>query len=164
MDRRLQEITSWKGDGFFQRMVARTGPQKGNAVAGARTFFSSRYQCSSCHRIDGRGGIFGPDLSQVGSNSSRERIVEGVLSPDDLIGPIYSGYAVTTTEDIVVGRLDRDLDSKRHLQMILANGERVAIPYQEIIEQKVLQSSLMPADAYQTMTSDEFRNLIQFFG
>ena len=138
------------------------GQEEGHSIAGARTFFNSRYQCSSCHRIDGRGGIFGPDLSQAGTNSNRERIIESLLSPDDLISPVFSGFAVTTKEDIVMGRLDKDLDSKRHLQMILANGDRVAIPYEEIVEQNALQKSLMPADLYQQMTASEFRNLIQF--
>ena len=138
------------------------GQEDGSSIAGARTFFSNRYLCSSCHRIDGRGGIFGPDLSQVGSNSNRERIVESVLNPDDIISPTYSGYAVTTeAKKTVVGRLDEDLDSKRHLQMILANGERVALPYAEITKQDILQNSLMPANLYQRMTADEFRNLIQ---
>ncbi len=139
------------------------GQDDGNSIAGARTFFSTRYLCSSCHRINGRGGIFGPDLSQVGSNSNRERILESVLNPDDIISPAYSGYSVTTqAKETVLGRLDEDLDSKRHLQMILANGKRMAIPYDEIAEQNILPNSLMPANLYQRMTADEFRDLIQF--
>lgn len=139
------------------------GQEQGDPVAGARTFFSARYQCSSCHRINGRGGIFGPDLSQVGSNANRERIIESILMPDDIVTPAFAGYAVSTKAgEVTVGRLDKDLDSKRHLQMILANGERAAIAYDDIAEQKLLSNSLMPPNLHRNMTADEFRNLIQF--
>jgi len=139
------------------------GKEKGDEIAGARTFFSNRYLCSTCHRVNGRGGIFGPDLSKVGGNSDRNRIIESILNPDDIISPAYSGYVVASTSgDVFVGRLDKDLDSKRHLQMILANGERARVPYDEIKEQKILPNSLMPTALHQRMSATEFRDLIEF--
>ena len=138
------------------------GNENGSSVAGARIFHSNRYQCNSCHRIDGRGGIFGPDLSKVGSNTDRQRIVESILNPNDIVTPVYAGYAVTTDKDVTVGRLDKDLDSKRHLQMILATGERKAIAYDDIEEQSIMEASLMPANLHRRMTAHEFRDLIQY--
>ena len=139
------------------------GHEEGDALSGARTFFNPRYQCGSCHRINGRGGIFGPDLSQVGSNADRNRIIESLLNPGDIVTPTYAGYAVTTkNDDIVVGRLDKDLDSKRHLQMILADGSRAAIAYDDIADQELLAESLMTPNLHLNMTSNEFRDLIQF--
>ena len=144
----------------YWRELAR---ENGEAIAGARTFFNPRYQCSSCHRVDGRGGIFGPDLSKVGSNANRERIVESILNPSDIVTPAYTGYSVTSENgDVTVGRLDKDLDSKRHLQMIVVNGERAAVAYDEITEQKMLDQSLMPAGLHRRMTADEFRDLVQY--
>lgn len=139
------------------------GKKDGDPIVGARTFFNTRYQCSSCHRINGRGGVFGPDLSKVGSNTNRQRIIESILNPSDIVTPAYTGYAVTSDSGhVVVGRLDKDLDSKRHLQLILANGERAAVAYDEIKEQKMLDQSLMPANLHQRMTAKEFSDLIEF--
>ena len=139
------------------------GLDNGDVSSGARVFFSNRYQCASCHRIDGRGGVYGPDLSRVGSNQGKERIIESILNPDAIVTPYYVGYEVTTEDgDLFVGRWDKLIDSKRHLQMILANGERVAIAYDEIADQTMLQHSLMPANLHETMVSAEFRDLVQF--
>ncbi len=139
------------------------GNQTGDEKAGSRIFFSSRYQCGSCHRVDGRGGIYGQDLSKVGMNANRGRIIESILKPSDIISPEYVGYEVTTKEeDTYVGREDKDHDSKYHLSMILANGERKMIRYTEIEEQKILNHSLMPSGLYEAMSPSEFRDLVEF--
>ena len=141
----------------------RYGHEQGNAKSGARIFYSGRYQCGSCHRIDGRGGIYGQDLSRIGFNASKDRIIESILHPSDIIAPEYVGYEVTTEEDeFYVGREDKDHDTKYHLSMILANGERKRILYDNIVEQKILDRSLMPSGLYETMTGVEFRDLVQF--
>ncbi len=139
------------------------GNQAGDEKAGSRIFFSSRYQCGSCHRVDGRGGIYGQDLSKVGMNANRSRIIESILKPSDIISPEYVGYEVTTKEEeTYVGREDKDHDSKYHLSMILANGERKMIRYTEIEEQKILNHSLMPSGLYEAMSPTEFRDLVEF--
>ena len=155
----LPPADSVNSDEFWAKISAKTG----DSLAGARTFFSSRYQCSSCHRIQGRGGVFGPDLSQVGGNGNRERIVNSILQPSAIISPTYTGYVVKTQNgETYMGRLDEDLDSKRNLQMILANNERAAVPFDKITEKSILSSSLMPMNLHKDMTTDEFRNLVTF--
>ncbi len=37
--------------------------------------------CIKCHRLEGRGGMIGPDLSRVGSTFSPEKLVESILEP-----------------------------------------------------------------------------------
>src|SRR5262249_53703819 len=54
----------------------------GDPVAGERVFFhTSGSRCASCHRVDGRGGAIGPDLSTIGRALSRERLIESILTP-----------------------------------------------------------------------------------
>ena len=153
LERRPTSLDEWR----------KYGHEQGDEKSGARIFYSGRYQCGSCHRIDGRGGIYGQDLSRIGLNASKDRIIESILHPGDIISPEYVGYEVTTEEDdIYVGREDKDHDTKYHLSMILANGERRRILYEEIVEKKILDHSLMPSGLYETMTGVEFRDLIQF--
>ena len=45
---------------------------------------------------------------------------------------------------------------------MLASGESKMIHYEEIVEQKILDHSLMPSGLHETMTGVEFRDLIQF--
>ena len=39
----------------------------GDAVRGKAIFESSKAHCQSCHRVNGTGSLFGPDLSAVGA-------------------------------------------------------------------------------------------------
>ena len=153
LERRPTSLDEWR----------KYGHEQGDENSGARIFYSGRYQCGSCHRIDGRGGIYGQDLSRIGLNASKDRIIESILHPSDIISPAYVGYEVTTEEeDAYVGREDQDHDTKYHLSMILANGERKYILYETIVEKRILDHSLMPSGLYETMTAVEFRDLIQF--
>lgn len=142
---------------------SRLGYEQGNASDGARTFFNPSYQCISCHRIDGRGGIVGPDLSKVGSNANRDRIIQSLLVPEEIMSPQYAGYIVSDSSgDSFIGRIDKDLDSKRHLQMILTDGTRHAIAYDDIMQQEIMELSLMPSNLHRLMAPDEFRNLVEY--
>ena len=139
------------------------GNKKGNARAGARIFFHPRYQCGNCHRIDGRGGIFGPDLSQVGGNTDRDRIIESILQPSEIVTPAYAGYTIVDSDGkTLIGRLDRELDSKRHLQLITPEGKRDRVAFDAISEQSIMENSLMPANLHLLMTGAEFRDMVQF--
>src|SRR5438046_6840682 len=42
-----------------------TTPSNGDPAAGERLFFGTA-RCASCHQVNGRGGIVGPDLSTAG--------------------------------------------------------------------------------------------------
>ena len=46
----------------------------GNAINGERIFSAN---CSSCHRVNGRGGRLGPDLSQIG-NQPRQALARSI--------------------------------------------------------------------------------------
>jgi mono/diheme cytochrome c family protein len=51
--------------------VLQTAPEislpPGDAVRGKAVFSSSRANCQSCHRVQGTGSLFGPDLSAIGA-------------------------------------------------------------------------------------------------
>jgi len=50
---------------------AQTAPEislpPGDAVRGKAVFSSSKANCQSCHRVQGTGSLFGPDLSAIGA-------------------------------------------------------------------------------------------------
>jgi mono/diheme cytochrome c family protein len=50
---------------------AQTAPEislpPGDAVRGKAVFSSSKANCQSCHRVEGTGSLFGPDLSTIGA-------------------------------------------------------------------------------------------------
>jgi len=54
-------------------------PLPGDPASGARVYQANG--CASCHTIQGRGGAFGPDLTDVGARSSAAFLRESLLDP-----------------------------------------------------------------------------------
>ena len=61
----------------LSRAVSRPGP--GNAERGAAVYQSTG--CGSCHVVDGRGGILGPELTTIGSRRGSVYLRESVVKP-----------------------------------------------------------------------------------
>src|SRR5436190_438513 len=66
--------------------VAATERVSGNVDNGARLFAS---QCAGCHRVAGRGGRLGPDLTRIGIARSRAALVREIRTPSDWMAPVY---------------------------------------------------------------------------
>jgi len=53
----------------------------GNADRGKIIFESANAQCAVCHKVHGKGGEVGPDLSQIGGKFDRTHLIESILDP-----------------------------------------------------------------------------------
>ena len=71
---------------------AAEGPVHGDAKAGEQFFFS-KGNCTSCHMVQGRGAMVGPDLSDVGTRLTVEELREALLQPG---ARIAAGYELVT--------------------------------------------------------------------
>jgi cytochrome c oxidase cbb3-type subunit 3 len=72
---------------------APTDPPRGNAENGERLF---RANCASCHRVNGRGGRFGPDLSRIGNARARDVMVRRIRGAIEENGAGYAPVTLTT--------------------------------------------------------------------
>jgi cytochrome c oxidase cbb3-type subunit 3 len=72
---------------------APTDPPRGNAENGERLF---RANCASCHRVNGRGGRLGPDLSRIGNARAREVMVRRIRGAIEENGAGYAPVTLTT--------------------------------------------------------------------
>lgn len=54
--------------------------------------------CASCHKVSGRGGDVGPDLTATGTTLSPERIIEELLWPNRQVKEGYSTLQVLTVD------------------------------------------------------------------
>ena len=60
-------------------LFAQQAPQSGEDL------FFGKASCASCHEVNGRGGIVGPDLSNAGRLSAdaiRQKIVDAGINPN----------------------------------------------------------------------------------
>jgi putative heme-binding domain-containing protein len=82
----------------YLRNVGSVAPSErpiGNVDNGARLFAA---QCASCHRIGGRGGRIGPDLTRVGIARSRAALTREIRTPSDWVPPAFETVTVVTKD------------------------------------------------------------------
>ncbi|HEX9704898.1 MAG TPA: c-type cytochrome, partial [Gemmatimonadales bacterium] len=63
-----------------------TAPLRGQTLSAfarqkAETLLATRLPCLGCHRLAGRGGAIGPDLSEVGARLQRDAIEAMITNP-----------------------------------------------------------------------------------
>jgi len=75
--------------------VSSTEGASGNIENGSRIFAS---QCASCHRVAGRGGRLGPDLTRIGLARSRASLVREIRTPSEWMAPLYETVTLVTKE------------------------------------------------------------------
>ncbi len=137
---------------------ASADPAKGNAQNGERVF---RTHCASCHRADGRGGRFGPDLSRVGLSRARSTLARRIRGAVEEFGRGYEPvtlvapggrlvHGVKKNEDLFSVQI---MDSAERIQGYLrddlkgvTNEEKSAMPAFDIA--KLSQSDLEDVLAY----------------
>ena len=96
----------------------------GNVAAGEGVFFG-KGNCASCHEINGRGGIVGPDLSAAGTRTP-EALRAKILNPNSAPGGRGGGAPLV----VVARRPDgREIQGVRRnedtfsLQLVDASGQ-----------------------------------------
>jgi len=73
--------------------------------ANGKLIFESKGTCTSCHRINGNGSHFGPDLSEAGARRP-EQLQTSILDPDAEILPANRIYRVVSKNGTTtIGRL-----------------------------------------------------------
>ncbi|HIC54070.1 MAG TPA: c-type cytochrome, partial [Gemmatimonadetes bacterium] len=58
----------------------------GDPAKGER-LYRNKGGCTSCHMIDGAGGLSGPDLSTIGARRSPEDLLSDLVEPDERVMP-----------------------------------------------------------------------------
>jgi putative heme-binding domain-containing protein len=136
----------------------------GDAAAGHRLFFNpAGPHCSVCHKHSGRGGNVGPDLSEVGRSTPREKIMTSILQPSQEIAPDYQPWVLVTSEGKTYTglRLPKVGDDGTE-RFADANGKYFTLPIASIEERHVAGKSIMPDNLQSTLSIDDLRDLVTF--
>ena len=158
---RLSESETWKVIAFVRRLGAQGAEEKatGDPNAG-RALYDGKGACAQCHWIQGRGGVLGPDLSEIGLRRSLKFLRESLTNPDANIGDDYRTVSVVTRggERLRGIRLNEDDYSIqiRDIKEALRSFKKT-----DLKEVKLEPGSLMPAYGT-TLTATELDNLIAY--
>ena len=131
--------------------------------AGGRVFFHPLGPgCFKCHQVDGRGGRTGPDLSVLSTGMDRKRLVQSILQPSREIAPQFVPYSVARTDGTVFTGVLVNESPDGTQSFADADGRLIVVKSSEIEDKKPQTVSIMPENLPQTLTLQEFRDLVAF--
>ncbi len=146
-----------------------SGAQAHQAVPGdpaaGEALFWGKGGCGQCHEVNGRGGLMGPDLSEIG-RSAPQFLKATILNPEASIpmrrrwfGPV--ALTVTTREGKVVEGMKQAEDN---FALILTDvdGNLRRFNRDEIVEEHAESKPLMPDDYGKRLAPDEIQNLVAY--
>jgi quinoprotein glucose dehydrogenase len=135
--------------------------QGGDAAVGRKIFMEHPgAACLRCHKIDGVGGVVGPDLSNVGTGHSRRYLLEAIVAPNAVIAEGYE-QAVLHLDNgqVVTGRVAGE--DATTVELILADGQHRRIA-RKTIEERTRAASAMPEALARSLKPREIRDLVEF--
>ena len=154
----------------FVETAAAAGSAAGDASAGER-FFNGKGNCTNCHMVRGRGGVLGPDLSNIGRDRRPAQIEQALRDPGAAPAATAGrggrgGRGVTASYRAVTvrlrdGRTIRGIaknESTFDLQLLAMDGKLHLLSKDQVAE-IVRDKSLMPQVA---ATPDEMRNVVAY--
>lgn len=116
-----------------------------NVERGRRLFFESvgGLDCAACHRVEGRGNPFAPDLSGIGLRAKPEVIVESILTPSAVITEGYSQQQFITEDGLTITGVVLQ-ESAGEVVVFKSDRTQQSIPAKSITEREKLKLSAMP--------------------
>ncbi len=149
------------GDSALQAYERYALQHAGDAARGRRLFFGERARCSVCHRVGGKGGDVGKDLSSIGGKFGRPHLIESLLQPSQ---QIVEGYRTNVIETVEGRILTGIVKSENGQRIVLADeqGNRHVVRLADVQRRRISSVSLMPQGLERQLTREEFTDLIAF--
>lgn len=133
-----------------------------DAKAGEKMFHeASGLQCAKCHRVAGRGGEIGPDLSTIADKLTRKQLFESLIDPSRSIDPKFQSTVIVTEDGRALTGLIVD-DSRGEVRLRTAQGESVVVASQDIAVRKLDSKSLMPTGLISELTPQQAADLLAY--
>jgi putative heme-binding domain-containing protein len=158
----LSTDDSWRIVAYIRSLRASAAdfPPDGD-VAQGEAIYNGKGQCGTCHTINGRGGLIGPDLTNLGARATVRRIREAltVAQPHPPAG--YRPVLIRLNDGSSVRGV---LKNENNFSFqVLGMDDRLHLLSSDEIERVVrYDASLMPSDYDKRLAADELTNLIAY--
>lgn len=130
----------------------------GNVENGERVFAA---QCASCHRVAGRGGRLGPDLTRIGASRSHAALIREIRTPSEWIAPIYETVTLVTKDGQRIRGAKKNEDV--FFIQIMDLRERIQGYLKSDLGQVIYEKdSLMPAFAPNRLNDSDLSDLVGY--
>ena len=133
---------------------------RGDAVRGEEIFSST---CASCHRVNGRGGHLGPDLTRIAAVRTREMLIRSIRDPS---ASVASGYRAVTlvTEDGQRVRGAMKSEDAFSIQIVDTNERLQGYLKADLREVIRGEQSLMGVFGPDRINDEELDDLLRYLG
>jgi cytochrome c oxidase cbb3-type subunit III len=78
----FEDSETWAIIAYLRSLAPSVRTKMPGDPAKGEKLFSGAAGCATCHMVNGRGGLLGPDLSRVGASRSVEYLTESIREPD----------------------------------------------------------------------------------
>lgn len=129
-------------------------------VANGRTIYFSKGTCLGCHAVGGKGGDFGPDLSNIGEIRSRHDILEAIMYPGASFAREYETSKIVTRSSSYLGIIKEQLPDV--IIITTGPGSIVRVPRNEIVSIEPDNVSMMPPGLLKPLNIQEISDLMAF--
>jgi putative heme-binding domain-containing protein len=135
--------------------------RRADLARGAAVFARPESTCTTCHRVNDKGGEVGPALSEIGDKLAKDAIYEAILDPSASIAFGYDAWQVTLKsgdeiEGIIVSETEEEL--------LIKDAKAIAtrLKKADIATRRKLKTSLMPTGLQQTMSTQDLVDLVGY--
>ncbi len=132
----------------------------GDPARGEAVFFGDQAKCSACHRVGGKGGVVGPDLSSL-AGRDRAWVYRNINEPSASIHPDYVSYTVTLKDGRVAMGVVR-AEGADALKVGDIDAKQTVIPRAEVEEIRPSASSIMPVGLLGAIGEERTRDLLAY--
>ena len=171
----LAEPDAWKVAAYIRslRGTAIDAPVQGDIAHGEQIFWG-KGSCGDCHMIRGRGGLLGPDLSNLAGRRKLYSIRDALTKTEHRVAtdggrhelslaPLntYQAVRVVTRDGKTLSGVLMNEDSFS-LQMLGSDNELHMFARDELRQVIYEPKSLMPTDYDKRLAPEEFQDLLAF--
>jgi putative heme-binding domain-containing protein len=142
------------------RATAIDAPAEGDVTEGAR-IFDGKGRCRECHMLNGRGGLLGPDLSNIAGERNLRFLHESLTMTKPHIPQGYQPVRLVTKDGLSLRGVLKN-EHNFSLQLLDMNGKLHLLSRDELRDIEYEKESLMPANYDKTLSAAELRNLMAF--
>ncbi len=135
-------------------------PVAGDREAGEKIFFTES-NCSQCHMIHGKGGLFGPDLSRIGTSRTADSLVESIREARKIIPDGYKTVTVITKEGKRITGVRKNEDTFS-VQLMSADERLHLFLKKDLQEVREESESLMPSYNRRMLSDQDLENLVAY--
>jgi putative heme-binding domain-containing protein len=145
---------------FIEQFLNGEQGRQGSTDRGQKVYAKAR--CNACHKMNGVGGGYGPDLSSVNRRFTRIETLESILFPSHVISDQYATKKVLTKDgEVYTGIL---VKTPKGLAVRVNENKEFMIPEDQIEEVQSSKTSVMPAGLLDNLSPSEIRDLLVYLG